>query len=108
MRKSINPLTPDQVYRYAVQAFQPHLKLGGTKNALGSMIVTVLFAAAARVSSLSDTCRRLRDASDEHVVADASTPRCPSTTSCGDEPRRRCAVICPRRCDAGPRSSPSI
>jgi hypothetical protein len=71
MRKSINPLTPTQVYRYAVQACQPHLKLGGAQKALGKMILTVLFAAAARVSSLSDTCRRLRGVPDEHVVADA-------------------------------------
>jgi hypothetical protein len=71
MRKSSDPLTPTQVYRSAVQAFQPHLKLGGTKKALGSMVLTVLFAAAARVSSLSDTCRRLRGVPDEHVVADA-------------------------------------
>ena len=70
MRKSIDPLSPSQVSRYAVQAFQPHLKLGGTKKALGSMVLTVLFAAAARVSSLSDTCRRLRGVPDEHVVAD--------------------------------------
>jgi hypothetical protein len=71
MRKSINPLTPDQVYRYAVQVCQPHLKLGGTRKALGQMILTVLFAAAARISSLSDTCRRLRDVPDEHVIAEA-------------------------------------
>src|SRR5512142_2785742 len=71
MRKSINPLTPTQVYCYAVQACQPHLKLGGPTKALGSMIMTVVFAAAARVSSLSDTCRRLQGVPDEHVVADA-------------------------------------
>src|SRR3954465_3171311 len=71
MRKSINPLTPDQVYRYAVQVCQPHLKLGGPQKALGQMILTVLFAAAARISSLSATCRRLRDVPDEHVIADA-------------------------------------
>src|SRR5437870_11336855 len=71
MHKSTNTLTPDQVYRYAVQAFQPHLKLGGTPKALGSMHLTVLFAAAARISSLSDTCRRLRGVPDEHAVADA-------------------------------------
>jgi hypothetical protein len=71
MRKSIDPLTPDRVYRYAVQSCQPHLKLGGPKKALGQMILTVLFAAAARISSLSDTCRRLRDVPDEHVIADA-------------------------------------
>jgi hypothetical protein len=71
MRKSINPLTPNQVYRYAVQVCQPHLKLGGVQKALGQMILTVLFAAAARISSLSDTCRRLRDVPDEHVIAEA-------------------------------------
>jgi putative transposase len=71
MRKSTDPLTPNQVDRYAVEAFQPHLKLGGTKKALGSMILTVLFAAAARVSSLSDTCRRLRDVPDEPAIAEA-------------------------------------
>ena len=35
------------------------------------MILTVLFAAAARISSLSDTCQRLRGVPDEHVVAEA-------------------------------------
>ena len=30
-----------------------------------------MLAAAARISSLSDTCRRLRGVPDEHVVAEA-------------------------------------
>src|SRR5512144_2427616 len=71
MRKSLDPLPPTQVYRYAVQAFQPHLKLRGAKNLAAQTLLTVLFAAAARISSLSDTCRRLRDVPDEHAVADA-------------------------------------
>lgn len=71
MRKSINPLTPSQVYRYAVQAFQPHLKLANAKHVAAEMILTVLFAAAARISSLSDTCQRLRNVPDEHVIAEA-------------------------------------
>lgn len=71
MRKSINPLTPTQVYRYAVQAFQPPLKLRDAKNVAAQTILTVLFAAAARISSLSDTCHRLRGVPDEHVVAEA-------------------------------------
>lgn len=71
MRKYLDPLTPAQVYRYAVQAFQPHLKLRGAKKLTAQTILTVLFAAAARISSLSDTCRRLRDIPDEHTVADA-------------------------------------
>jgi hypothetical protein len=71
MPKSINPLTPSQVYRYAVQACQPHLKLRDTKNLAAQTLLTVLFAAAARISSLSDTCRQLRRVPDEHVVAEA-------------------------------------
>ena len=60
-----------QVYRYAVQAFQPHLKLRDAKHVAAQTILTVLFAAAARISSLSDTCRQLRGVPDEHVVAEA-------------------------------------
>jgi putative transposase len=71
MRKSITPLTPTQVYRYAVQACQPHLNLRDTQKVAAQTILTVLFAAAARISSLSDTCRRLRGVPDEHVVAEA-------------------------------------
>lgn len=71
MRKSTSTLTPTQVYRYAVQAFQPHLKLSNTKGVAAETLLTVLFAAAARISSLSDTCQRLRGVPDEHVVAEA-------------------------------------
>ena len=35
MRKSINFLTPTQVYRYAVQAFQSHLKLANARHVGG-------------------------------------------------------------------------
>src|SRR5512135_3003411 len=71
MPKSTNALTPVQVSRYAVQAFQPHLKLRDAKRVAAPMILTVLFAAASRISSLSDTCRRLRGIPDEHIVAEA-------------------------------------
>jgi hypothetical protein len=39
MRKSTDPLTPNQVYRYAVEAFQPHLKLGGTNRLSGNFFL---------------------------------------------------------------------
>lgn len=71
MRKSTNTLTPTQVYRYAIQVFQPYLKLRDTKTITGSMILTDHFAAAARISSFSDTCKRLRRVPDEHLVASA-------------------------------------
>lgn len=71
MRKSTKPLAQSQVYRYAIQVCQPHLKLRDAKNVAAEMILTVLFAAAARISSLSDTCRQLRRVPDEHAVAEA-------------------------------------
>jgi hypothetical protein len=71
MRKSTNPLTPDQVYRYAVACCQPHLKLRDVKAITGSMLLTIVFAAAARIASLSATCRRLLRVPDEEAVAAA-------------------------------------
>jgi hypothetical protein len=71
MRKSFAPLTPTQVYRYAVQVLQPHLKLRDVKQVTAQTLLTVLFAAAARISSLSDTCQRRRGVPDEHAVAAA-------------------------------------
>jgi hypothetical protein len=71
MRKSTNTLTPAQVYRYAVECCQPHLRLRDVKRVTAQMLLTILFAAAARVASLSDTCKRLRGVPDEEVVAAA-------------------------------------
>ena len=69
MHKFTNTLTPAQVYRYAVECCQPHLKLRDAKRVTARMLLTILFAAAARISSLSDTCKRLRGVPDEEVVA---------------------------------------
>lgn len=71
MRKFLAPLTPQQVDRYAVDAFQAPLRIRDAKTVTAQTILTVLFAAAARVSSLSDTCQRLRGVPDEHAVAAA-------------------------------------
>lgn len=78
MRKLIAPLTPRQVYRYAVEAFQPPLQFRDAPKVTAQTILTVLFAAAARISSLSDTCQRLRGVPDEHVVATALYSTLPS------------------------------
>ena len=71
MHKFTNTLTPAQVYRYAVECCQPHLKLRDAKRVTARMLLTILFAATARISSLSDTCKRLRGVPDEEVVAAA-------------------------------------
>jgi DDE family transposase len=71
MRKSTTALTPDQVYRCAVDFCQPHLDFRGKGKVTATILLTVLFAAAARISSISETCRRLRDAPCEETYAGA-------------------------------------
>ena len=56
MRKSTTPLTPAQVYRFAIDFCQPHLDLRGKGKVTATVLLTVLFAAAARLSSISETC----------------------------------------------------
>ncbi len=71
MRKSTTTLTPAQVYRFAVDFCQPHLDFRGKGKVTATVLLTVLFAAAARISSISETCRRLRDAPCEETYANA-------------------------------------
>jgi Transposase DDE domain len=71
MRKSTTALTPAQVYRFAVDFCQPHLDFRGKGKVTATILLTVLFAAAARISSISETCRRLRDAPCEETYAGA-------------------------------------
>jgi hypothetical protein len=67
MRPRQYTLTPQDVERHAATALQVHLKLHdhGPK-CRGGILLTLLFSAAARITSISDACKRLRDApSDE-------------------------------------------
>jgi putative transposase len=67
MRPKNSTLTARQVHRCAAAILQHHLKLPdhGPKCRAGPLL-TLLFYAAARLTSLSDACRSLRDApSDE-------------------------------------------
>jgi hypothetical protein len=71
MRKSTTALTPAQVYRCALAFCQPHLDFRGQGQVTATVLLTVLFAAAARVSSISETCRRLAGAPGETAYAGA-------------------------------------
>jgi len=71
MRKSTTILTPAQVYRFAIDFCQPHFDFRGKGKVTATILLTVLFAAAARVSSISETCRRLAGAPDETTYATA-------------------------------------
>ena len=58
MREFPDTLTPDQVYRFAVDFCQPHVDFHPAGKITATTLVTVSFAAAARNSSISGTCRR--------------------------------------------------
>jgi putative transposase len=67
MRPPHYTLTPTGVSRHAADVLQTHLKLPdhGPKCRAG-LLLTLLFYAAARITSISDACKRLRDGpSDE-------------------------------------------
>jgi len=71
MRKSTAALTPARVYRCALDFCQPHLDLRGRGKVTATILLTVLFAAAARCSSISETCDRLDSAPCEETYATA-------------------------------------
>jgi putative transposase len=71
MRKSTTTLTPAQVYCYAIDFCQPYLDFRGKGKVTTTILLTVLFAAAARISSISETCRRLADAPCEETYLNA-------------------------------------
>src|SRR3954468_21046782 len=67
MRPLQYTLTPTNVYQHAAAFVRTHLELRdhGPKCRAG-VLLTLVFYAAARITSLSDACKRLRDApSDE-------------------------------------------
>ena len=64
-------LTPGQVYRFAADFCQPHLDFQAKGKVTATILLTVRFAAAARISSISETCRRLTDVPSEETYANA-------------------------------------
>jgi hypothetical protein len=71
MRKSTSTLTPAQVDRFAIAFCQPHLAFGSVGKVTAEVLLSVLFAAAARISSISETCRRLKDAPCQETYSKA-------------------------------------
>lgn len=75
MRKSTDTLTPAQVYRFAVDFCQPYLKFHTAGKVTGEVLLSVLFAAAARISSVHETCGRLAKAPCEETFTAALYPQ---------------------------------
>ena len=74
MRPQNFTLTARQVHRCASAILQDHLKLPdhGPKCRTGPLL-TLLFYAAARLTSLSDACKCLRDAPSDEAARPMST-----------------------------------
>ena len=102
MRPKNSTLTARQVHRCAAATLQDHLKLPdhGPKCRAGPLL-TLLFYAAARITSLSDACKCLRDAPSDEAARLALIATLPEVAElqrrlnaalAGDLPRplRRC------------------
>jgi hypothetical protein len=75
MHKFTNTLTPAQVYRFAIDLCQPYLQFRTVGKVTAEVILSVLFAAAARISSIHETCGRLAKAPCEETFTAALYPQ---------------------------------
>ena len=105
-------LTAPQVHHCAAVVLQDHLKLGdhGPK-CRASLLFTLLLYAAARITSLSDACKTLRDAPSDEAVDLALIATLPdfaelqrrlNAALAGNLPR----TLCPQPAAHGRRSGP--
>src|SRR5512144_595110 len=72
MRPQNHTLDRRQVHRAAAEHLQAHLKFQDYKKKTSARVLwSLLLAAAARITSLSDTCQRLRDAPSDETARKA-------------------------------------
>jgi len=72
MRRPHHILDRQQVYRRAAEHLQTHLQFRDSKKKTSAQLLwSLLLAAAARITSLSDTCQRLRDAPSDETARQA-------------------------------------
>src|SRR5436305_9956175 len=72
MRPNYHTLDRDQVHRAAADHLQAHLQFHDYKRKTSAAVLwSLLLAAAARITSLSDACGRLRDAPSDETARKA-------------------------------------
>src|SRR3954454_8214025 len=72
MRPQDHILDSSQVHRAAAEHLQAHLKFKDYKRKTSAPVLwSLLLAAAARITSLSDACQRLRDAPSDETARKA-------------------------------------
>jgi hypothetical protein len=72
-------LDREKVYRLAAEHLQTHLQFRDDKKKVSAQLLwSLLLAAAARITSLSDACQRLRDAPSHDTARKALLATLPS------------------------------
>lgn len=75
MRKFTDTLTPAQVYHFAAEFCQLHFRFRAVGKVTSDVILSILFAAAARMSSIHETCGRFAKAPCEETFTAALYPQ---------------------------------
>ncbi len=101
MRPPRRILNRNQVHRLAAEHLQAHLKFKDYKRKTSAQVLwSLLLAAAARITSLSDACQRLLDAPSDETVRRRFWPPCPTTPPCINSSTPPWPGTCPRPCAA--------
>ncbi len=109
MRPKNFTLTAPQVHRCAAVVLQDHLKLGDhVPKCRASLLFTLLLYAAARITSLSDACKALRDAPSDEAARLALSPLCPILPNCSAGSTPPWPTTCPGPCVAARSAWPPI
>src|ERR1700740_1757662 len=83
MRPPHHILDRRQVHRLATEHRQAHLKFKDYKRRTSARpLWAMLLAAAARITSLSDACQRLRDAPSDETARKALLATLPASATC--------------------------
>ena len=109
MRPKNFTLTAPQVHRCAAVVLQDHLKLGdhGPK-CRASLLFTLLLYAAARITSLSDACKTLRDAPSDEAARLALIATLPDFAELQRHSTPPWPATCPGPCAAARSAWPPI
>lgn len=109
MRPHQYRLTPKHVSLFASSLLQTHLKLPdhGLK-CRARLLLTLIFYAAARITSLSDACKRLRDTPSDEAARVALLATLPDFAELERRLTTPSPEGCPRPYSSGPNPSPPI
>src|SRR5271155_2499530 len=109
MRPPHHILDRQKVYRLAAEHLQTHLQFRDYKKKTSAQLLwSLLLAAAARITSLSDACQRLADSPSDETARKALLATLPASAELRRRLNAALAGTCPRSCAAASRSWPSI